>query len=70
MDENILNEVGEKLKKNCPLLVKQFHNFFFLKPLHVLVGKLNLFSGMYDDALKHHDGLTFTVRGSTLDVGI
>ena len=40
-----------KIKENCHVLVNPFQNIFVLKPL--VVGKLSLFSGMYNDALMH-----------------
>ena len=46
--------MGEKLKK-CHVLVNQFHGIFILKPL--VVGELNMFSGIQNDASMHREGL-------------
>ena len=37
------------------VFVNLFHGIFILKPL--VVGELNLFTGIYNDALMHREGL-------------
>ena len=48
-------DVGEKLKKLAIYWYTSFIEIFLLKPL--IVGKLSLFSGLWNDASMHREGL-------------